>query len=111
MSNSISKFAYEWYFTDTKGFWKGVIKFIRIMDGGFGVMANIYNWTSPLYGDYSYVGRAVGPLFRTFRIIGGGIFYIGVFIFAIGLYILWFILPILVVAMIVLNLANLLKIT
>lgn len=86
-----------------------MIKFIKAMDGDFGVMANVYNWTSPLYGDYSYIGRAVGPLFRTFRILAGLMFYAAIFILSIGMYILWFVLPLLVVIMIVLNLMALPK--
>lgn len=109
MLNSISKFAYEWYFVDSKGFWGGVIKFIKIMDRDFGVVANVYNWTSPLYGDYSYIGRAIGPLFRTFRILVGLAFYAAIFLFALFLYALWLVLPLLVAAMVIVNLLDLFK--
>lgn len=109
MLNSIGKFAYEWYFVDSRGFWNGVLGFIKFMDRDFGVVANAYNWTSPLYGDYSYVGRAIGPLFRTFRILIGGLVYIAIILFAIFLYSLWLALPLLVVTMISLNLLDLFK--
>jgi hypothetical protein len=105
MLNSIAKFAYQWYFAGSKGFWGGVVKFIKTMDRDLGVVANIYNWTSPLYGDYSYIGKVAGPIFRTLRIFIGSVFYLGVVIFAFFLYAVWLVLPALIGFMIVSNLA------
>lgn len=109
MSNPLIKFAYNWYIEDSKNFWNGVLKFIKTMDRDFGVVANIYNWANPLYGDYSYIGRAVGPLFRTLRIFTGVLVYAAVALFAVFLYVFWLVLPLLVVAMIILNLLALFK--
>lgn len=75
------------------------------MDRDFGVVANVYNWTSPLYGDYSYVGKIAGPIFRTLRIIIGSAFYLGVIIFSLFLYAVWLALPPLIAIMIISNLA------
>lgn len=83
--------------------------FIKFMDRDLGVMANIYNWTSPLYGDYSYIGRAIGPVLRTFRIFVGLLAYLGITIIAFGFYIIWIVLPLGILAMIYLNLASLYK--
>lgn len=105
MLDSLAKFAYEWYFIGSKGFWSGVANFIKTTDRNFGVIANIYNWTSPLYGDYSYAGKIMGPIFRTLRIVFGSIFYLSVIIFSLFLYAVWLALPAVIAIMIILNLA------
>lgn len=105
MLDSIAKFAYEWYFIDSKGFWSGVVKFIKTTDRDLGIVANIYNWTSPLYGDYSYFGKITGPIFRTMRIIIGSVFYLGVIVFCLFLYAIWLALPAVIAVMIISNLA------
>lgn len=109
MLYSVAKFAYKWYFTDSKNYWNGVMIFIRFMDRDLGLVANVYNWTSPLYGDYSYIGRVIGPILRTFRIFLSALAYLGIIIIAISFYLLWLALPVGVLAMIVLNLANIYK--
>lgn len=106
MLTSVAKFAYKWYFTDSKNYWNSVILFIKFMDRDLGVVANVYNWTSPLYGDYSYIGRAIGPILRTLRIFVGGLAHLGIIIVAFSLYIFWLALPLGILAMIFLNLAS-----
>lgn len=109
MFNSAVKFVYKWYWTDSKSYWNGVMVFIKFMDRDLGVAANVYNWTSPLYGDYSYVGRVIGPILRTLRIFIGGLAYLGILIIAVFLFLLWLALPMGILAMIILNLASLYK--
>ncbi len=109
MLNSVAKFVFKWYLTDSKTYWDGVISFIKFMDRDLGLVANIYNWTSPLYGDYSLIGKAIGPIFRTFRIILSAFAYLGIIIIAFFLYVLWLALPLGILAMIFLNLASLSK--
>ncbi len=109
MLNSAAKFVYKWYFADSKSYWNSVISFVKFMDRDLGVVANIYNWTSPLYGDYSLIGKAIGPIFRTFRIFFGGLAHLLIFIIAFSFYLFWLALPIGIMAMIALNLANIYK--
>ncbi len=109
MLNSVAKAAYKWYITDSKSYWNSVIVFLKFMDRDLGLVANIYNWTSPLYGDYSLIGKAIGPIFRTFRIILSGLAYSGIIVIAASFYALWLALPLGILAMIFLNLASLSK--
>lgn len=107
MLKFLAKFAIKWYITDSKFYWGEVIKFIKVMDRDFGLIANVYNWLSPLYGDYSYIGRVAGPIFRTFRIFMAAIFYLVVIFAAFFVYIFWLALPVIIAAMIFSNLAAL----
>lgn len=109
MFDFLIRFAYRWYISDSKNFWIGVVRFIKTTDRDFGVAANIYNWTSPLYGDYSYFGKIAGPIFRTSRIITGSVFYLGVIIFAFFIYAVWLALPPLIAIMIISNLAAMVR--
>lgn len=104
MLNSIAKFVYGWYIYDSKSFWSDLTGLIKFMDRDFGVVANIYNWKDPLYGDYTYMGRVIGPVFRTARILLGGAVYAAVIIFGVLLCAIRLILPILAVWMVILNL-------
>lgn len=104
MLDFIINFAYGWYIRGSKKFWNGIFGFIKSMDGDLGVVANVYNWTSPLYGDYSYSGRIIGPIFRTARIFIGSLVYIVVFLTALGVYAVWLALPAVVLIMFFSNL-------
>ncbi len=104
MFSFIRDFVYGWYVRGSKKFWSGALGFIKFMDRDFGVAANIYNWTSPLYGDYSYGGRIIGPIFRTARIFLGLAVYAIAFFAALFAYIIWLALPAIVLIMFFLNL-------
>lgn len=104
MLDFIINFAYGWYIRGSKKFWNGAFGFIKSMDSDLGVIANIYNWTSPLYGDYSYGGRIIGPIFRTGRIFLGSAVCMVVFLTALAVYVIWLALPAVVLIMFFSNL-------
>ncbi len=104
MFGHIINFFCGWYIDDTKNFWRWFINFIKFFDRDVGLIGNLQNWTSPLYGDYSYIGVVAGPILRTFRIFFGITLYAALAILSIAAYLIWIILPILIIAMIILNL-------
>ena len=109
MFNFVVSFLHGWYINDTKNFSSGFINHLKILDRDIGLVGNLQNWTSPLYGDYSYAGMVIGPILRTFRIFFGLIFYIIVTIFFLMGCLFWIVLPIVVVTMVILNLLVLIK--
>lgn len=104
MLNFFGKFAYQWYIADSRSFWNGFLDFIKFIDRDFGVVANVYNWLNPLYGDYSWVGKLIGPFLRTGRIFFGLFIYAIFFTVALSVYFLWLALPMTVVVMVLNNL-------
>lgn len=107
MLSHIIKFFYGWYVDDTINFWRWYINSMKALDRDIALIGNLQNWTSPLYGDYTYMGRIAGPIFRTFRIFFGAFFYLSISIFCLALYLFWIILPLTMITMIFLNLLSL----
>jgi len=102
----IKRFFYLWYITESKNFWRKELAFLQQVERDIGVRINMKLWLQPIYGDYSYEGRVIGPIFRTFRIfIGLGIEAVSV-IAIVGFYLIWLVIPPLVFFMIVWNLES-----
>jgi hypothetical protein len=53
-----------WYITSSKAFWNKEISFIRGIERDMGVLINLKLMFQPIFGDYSYMGRVIGPIFR-----------------------------------------------
>ncbi len=87
----------------------GFFNFLRMLDRSVGLIGNLQNWTSPLYGDYSLIGVVVGPILRTLRIFFGLAFYMAIAVFSLAVYLFWIILPIAVIIIVFLNLLVLVK--
>lgn len=109
MFNFAVNFFYSWYIDDTKNFYNWFFSCFKTLDRDIGLISNLQNWLSPLYGDYSFAGRVIGPVMRTLRISFGLAFYSVLAIFSLIAYLIWIILPIIVIMMIFLNLLILVK--
>jgi len=82
-------FFRRWYLERSEWFWSAMFSFLAILDKNFAVAINARLWLQPLYGDYSPVGRILGPILRTIRIIFGSSVYAAVFVFAGLIWIAW----------------------
>jgi hypothetical protein len=51
----------------------------------------------PLYGDHSILGHILGFFFRVVRLISGTFVYAFIFLFAIGLYLVWLFIPLYII--------------
>lgn len=109
MFSLVINFFYGWYIDDTRNYWNWFAGYLRMLDRSIGLVGNLQNWTSPLFGDYSVIGRIVGPIMRTLRIFFGAVFYALMAIFFVAIYLFWIILPIAVIIMVFLNLLVLVK--
>ncbi|MEW6617438.1 MAG: hypothetical protein AB1333_03420 [Patescibacteria group bacterium] len=70
-----------------------VINRFESMDRVFAWKITAKNLFKPLYGDYSFIGYVFGFLFRIVRLVITTAIYICVFIGAVLLYVLWFLIP------------------
>lgn len=98
------RFFTFWYLTSSKSFWHKEIDFIKGIERDIGVLINLKLIFQPIFGDYSYMGRVIGPIFRISRVlIGFAIMSISVAVVII-IYLIWIILPPLAFSMVFLNL-------
>lgn len=109
MLSPVVNFFYGWYIDDTRNFWNWFVNYLKMLDRTIGLIGNIQNWTSPLFGDYSLIGVVMGPILRTLRIFFGMAFYTAIAVFSLAVYLFWIILPMAVIIMVFLNLLVLIK--
>lgn len=100
----IINFFSFWYLTSSKNFWQKEVSFIKGIENDIGLLINLRLMFQPIFGDYSYMGRVIGPIFRTGRILFGFIFILLSLVFMVIMYLIWIILPLLTFLMIFLNL-------
>ncbi len=102
----INQFFWFWYVQSSKDFWHREIAFLRQIERDIGVMINLKLIFQPIFGDYSYMGRAIGPVFRLGRVLIGTIIMIASIFIVILIYLIWIILPPLAFLMVMLNLIS-----
>ena len=102
----INQFLWFWYVQSSKDFWYREIAFLKQIERDIGVMINLKLITQPIFGDYSYMGRIIGPVFRLGRVLVGTIIMIVSIVVIILIYIIWIILPPLAFLMVMLNLSS-----
>ncbi len=101
------KFFYFWYVQSSKDFWNKEVAFLKQIEKDLGMLINLKLIFQPIFGDYSYMGRVIGPILRLGRVLIGFIIMV-VSVFAVILiYLIWIILPPLAFLMVMLNLVYL----
>ena len=99
----IMNFFSFWYIQSSKDFWNREISFIKGIERDIGIIINLKLITQPIFGDYSYAGRVIGPIFRLGRVLVGFIIMVISITVVILIYLIWIILPPLAFLMMVLN--------
>lgn len=103
-ARGIIKFFYFWYAQSSKDFWNKEIEFLKGVERDIGVIINLKLITQPIFSDYTYMGRFLGPIFRLCRVIIGLIIMAVSIAAVIIVYLFWIILPPLAFLMIITNL-------
>lgn len=93
--HSVVNFFVRWYGVQSQFFWSKVFEFFAQLDRTFGIVVNARLFFHPLYGDYSPVGRVIGPIFRLGRILTGAMTYCVLFALAAGAWLVWLAIPVL----------------
>ena len=92
---SIVNFFVRWYGVQSQFFWSKVFELFSQLDRTFGIVVNARLLLHPLYGDYSPVGRIIGPFFRLGRIVLGAMTYAVLFSLAFAAWLVWLAIPVL----------------
>lgn len=93
----ILEFFRHWYLD---GFWRAggwTLSVLERLDRIFAVRINFNNLFKPLYQDYSLIGYLWGFLFRSARVLVGGIIYLAIALAAAGLYLIWAAAPVYII--------------
>ena len=87
----------DWFVSKPKAIFDLLVELIKNLDKNFAVALNLKLITKPLYKDYSIVGRIIGPIFRFFRVLIGGIIYLVIALIFLLIILVWIlILPFIV---------------
>jgi hypothetical protein len=91
-------FLKRWYVDASKRFWARVIEESASIDRIFAIKIMFRTLTQPLYGDYTIIGRIIGPIFRLSRIVLALPVFAAYFSAALTIWIIWITLPLYLVA-------------
>ncbi|MCK5490841.1 MAG: hypothetical protein KAI67_03285 [Candidatus Pacebacteria bacterium] len=100
----IINFLYIWYVSSSRDFWHKEIGFAKGIENEMGAFINLKLLFQPIYGDYSYIGRVIGPIFRFGRVLVGFFMMLISIVVVVVIYLIWIILPPLTFLMIYSNL-------
>jgi len=85
-------------------FWNKEVAFLKQIEKDLGVIINLKLIFQPIFGDYTYMGRVIGPIFRLGRVLIGLIIMAASMFAVVVIYLIWIILPPLAFLMVFLNL-------
>lgn len=90
----IFDFFHHWYVDGSRAYAHWVVNFFEQMEQTFALKVTIQYFFHPLYKDYTIVGRILGIIFRTGRIVVASILYLFFAAAFSALYLLWILIPI-----------------
>lgn len=69
------------------------VKILERLDRFFAVKINARHFLDPLYQDYTFLGRILGLILRSLRIISGTAVYTGIIAIFVLIYLAWAAIP------------------
>lgn len=93
----LTDFLRHWYVDASRRLGHGFIAFLEHLDRTFAVKITLKHFFQPLYKDYTLVGRGLGVIFRSGRILIGAVVYLFWTAIFAAVYLVWvLILPVLI---------------
>ncbi|MDP3956838.1 MAG: hypothetical protein Q8P97_02480 [bacterium] len=89
IAHRFTQFFRHWYVRSFILWTHGTLSFLETLDRTFAVRITLRHFGEPLYQDRSIVGYILGFIFRSARIVIGGLLYGVVILGAALLYIIW----------------------
>lgn len=87
-------FFHHWYVDGSRYLGHKFVSLLADMDKTLAIQITLQHFAAPLYGDYSVIGRILGVIFRTGRVLIGAVFYLFISILFVIVYIVWVAAPI-----------------
>ena len=99
-------FFHHWYVDGSHAFGRRFMKALTAADESFAVAITLRHFFEPLYKDYSIIGRILGIVFRSVRVvIGGACYLVLALVFAIA-YLVWLAIPAVIISLIIFHAAK-----
>ena len=92
----IADFFHHWYVDGSRVIAHKLISTLEDADRSLALAITIRYFFQPLYRDYSIIGRILGIIFRSGRILVGGLVYIIIIPLFIAAYLVWISVPIII---------------
>ncbi|MDO8664914.1 MAG: hypothetical protein Q7K44_05250 [Candidatus Liptonbacteria bacterium] len=86
-------FFHHWYADGSRNFAHSYISFLEKLDQTFAVRVTFRYLFQPLYKDFSIIGRILGIIFRSGRILIALVFYSIFTLLFLIVYLVWLLLP------------------
>ena len=100
----IADFFRHWYMDGSRVIAHRFISTLEEIDQTFAVRITLRYFFQPLYKDYSVIGRILGVVFRTGRILIGGAIYLVITLLFLAFYLIWVAVPAGIIFFVVKNL-------
>ena len=100
----IGDFFHHWYIDGTRVIAHRFVSTLEDLDQTFAVRVTLRYFFQPLYKDYSVIGRILGLVFRTGRLIIGAAIYLMVTLLFLAFYVLWVMVPLVIIFFVAKNL-------
>ena len=101
LSKRLTDFFRRWYGLASIRIWANLIERLSSIDRVFAIRINAKLWSQPLYGDYTIVGRIIGPIFRIGRIIIGLSMYVVLTLVTFVAWLVWLMIPLYIISRII----------
>ncbi len=86
-------FFHNWYVHGSKYLIHRFVSALESVDRTIAIKVTFRYFFQPLYKDYTIVGRILGVVFRSGRLLIGGIIYAVLVLLFVGIFIAWLIFP------------------
>lgn len=89
----LTDFFHHWYVDGSRTIAHRFISTLEEIDKTFAIVITLRFLFQPLYKDYSVIGRILGVIFRTGRILIGAFVYLFVIALFLVFYLIWIAIP------------------
>jgi hypothetical protein len=99
-------FFHHWYVDGSRVFGRHFMATLTAADQRFAVAITLRHFFEPLYKDYSVIGRILGIVFRSVRVLIGGVFYLALTLAFAFVYLVWLAIPAVIISLIIFHAAK-----
>jgi len=90
-------FFHHWYVDGSRSSFHYFLSVLEVVDRTLAVRITLRHFFEPLYRDYTIIGRILGVIFRSGRLLVGGVIYGLLTIIFLAIYLAWLLIPLFVI--------------